>query len=41
MLVLLMFPHVRPFDGVSVNDTVAVKPLTAVTVIVADPDWLD
>jgi len=34
MLVLLMFPQLRPFGTESVNATLAVNPLSAVTVIV-------
>ena len=39
MLVLLMFPQLRPFGNVSVKATVAVKPLTAVIVRVVVLDW--
>ena len=34
MLVLLMFPQTRPFGTVSVNATLAVNPLSAVTAMV-------
>ena len=39
MLVLLMFPQLRPFGTVSVKATMAVKPLTAVIVRVVVLDW--
>ena len=39
MLVLLMFPQLRPFGTVSVRATVAVKPLRAVIVRVVVLDW--
>jgi hypothetical protein len=39
MLVLLMFPQLRPFGTVSVRATVAVKPLRAVIVRIVVLDW--
>src|SRR5438093_5855 len=39
MLVLLMFPQLRPLGTVSVKATAAVKPLTAAMVIVELADW--
>jgi len=39
MLVLLMFPQLRPFGTVSVKVTVAVKPLRGAIVRVAVLDW--
>ena len=39
MLVLLMFPQLRPLGTVSVKATAAVKPLTAVIVRVVVVDW--
>src|SRR5437660_453453 len=39
MLVLLMFPQLRPFGTVSVKATIAVKPFTEAMVIVELADW--
>ena len=39
MLVLLMFPQLRPFGTASVKATVAVNPLRAVIVRVVVLDW--